>query len=80
MQGDEIRTLRRLQREQGASSHVYMTERDGPMTPKAFHALFGRIGARAKMQFPIHPRRKRSDDVLGDAATARVADYDYWLR
>ena len=55
MQGDEIRALRRLQREQGASSHVFMTERDGPMTPKAFHALFGRIGARAKMQFPIHP-------------------------
>src|SRR5262245_23727360 len=47
--------LRRLQREQGPSSHVFMTERDGPMTPKAFHALFGRIGARAKMQFPIHP-------------------------
>jgi type 1 fimbriae regulatory protein FimB/type 1 fimbriae regulatory protein FimE len=50
MQGDEIRALRRLQREQGRSSHVFMTERDGPMTPKAFHALFGRIGARAKMQ------------------------------
>ena len=55
MQGDEIRALRRLQREQGPSSHVFMTERDGPMTPKAFHALFGRIGARAKMPFPIHP-------------------------
>src|SRR5262245_29086772 len=55
MQGDEIRALRRLQREQGPSSHVFMTERDGPMTPKAFHALFGRIGSRAKMQFPIHP-------------------------
>ena len=52
MQGDEIRALRRLQREQGLSSHVFMTERDGPMTPKAFHALFGRIGARAKMRFP----------------------------
>jgi putative ABC transport system substrate-binding protein len=39
MQGDEIRALRRLQREQGLSSHVFMTERDGPMTPKAFHAL-----------------------------------------
>jgi len=47
MQGDEIRALRRLQREQGPSSHVFMTERDGPMTPKAFHALFGRIGTRA---------------------------------
>ncbi len=59
MQGDEIRTLRRLQREQGPSSHVFMTERDGPMTPKAFHGLFGRIGSRAKMQFPIHPHMLR---------------------
>src|SRR5215472_311647 len=60
MQGDEIRALRRLQREQGLSSHVFMTERDGPMTPKAFHALFGRIGARAKMPFPIHPHRRQT--------------------
>jgi integrase len=59
MQGDEIRALRRLQREKGASSHVFMTERDGPMTPKAWHALFGRIGIRAKMPFPIHPHMLR---------------------
>jgi integrase len=59
LQGDEIRALRRLQREQGTSSHVFMTERGGPMTPKAFHALFGRIGARAKMPFPIHPHMLR---------------------
>jgi Phage integrase family/ABC transporter substrate binding protein len=59
MPGDEIRALRRLQREQGPSSHVFMTERGGPMTPKAFHALFGRIGTRAKMPFPIHPHMLR---------------------
>jgi integrase len=59
MQGDEIRALRRLQREQGLSSHVFMSERDGPMTPKAFHALFGRIGERAKMPFPVHPHMLR---------------------
>jgi integrase len=59
MQGDEIRALRRLQREQGPSSHIFMTERDGPMTPKGFYALFGRIGARAKMQCPIHPHMLR---------------------
>jgi integrase len=59
LQGDEIRALRRLQREQGPSSHVFMTERAGPMTPKAFHALFCRIGARAKMPFPIHPHMLR---------------------
>ena len=59
LQGDEIRALRRLQREQGPSSHVFMTERDGPMTPKSFHALFGRIGARAGMPFPVHPHMLR---------------------
>jgi type 1 fimbriae regulatory protein FimB/type 1 fimbriae regulatory protein FimE len=59
MQGDEIRALRRLQREQEASSHVFSSERGGPMTPKAFHALFGRIGAWAKMPFPIHPHMLR---------------------
>ena len=58
-QGDEIRALRRLQREQGPSSHVFMTERGGPMTPKAFHALFGRIGRRAKMPFAVHPHMLR---------------------
>jgi site-specific recombinase XerD len=31
----------------------------GPMTPKAFHALFGRIGERAKMPFPVHPHMLR---------------------
>ena len=59
MQGDELRALRRLQREQGLSSHVFMTERGASMTPKAFHALFGRIGVRAKMPFLVHPHMLR---------------------
>jgi type 1 fimbriae regulatory protein FimE len=42
MQGDEIRALRRLQREQGVSSHVFMTERDGPMTQSR---SFGDVGS-----------------------------------
>jgi hypothetical protein len=32
MQGDEIRALRRLQREQEASPHVFASERGGPMS------------------------------------------------
>ena len=59
LQGDEIRALRRLQREQGGSSHVFSSERGSPMTPKAFHALFGRIGAWAKMPFRVHPHMLR---------------------
>ena len=31
----------------------------GPMTPKAFHALFARIGAWARMPFPVHPHMLR---------------------
>jgi hypothetical protein len=35
MQGDEIRALRRLQREQEASPHVFASERGGPMSAKS---------------------------------------------
>jgi type 1 fimbriae regulatory protein FimE len=34
-------------------------KRGGPMTPKAWHALFGRIGVRAAMPFPVHPHMLR---------------------
>ena len=61
MQGDEIRALRRLQREQGGGgeAYVFVSERGGPMTPKAFHALFNRIGRRSAMPFEIHPHQLR---------------------
>jgi integrase len=51
LQGDELRALRRLQREQQPSSHVFTTERGGPMTPKGFNTLFRRVGERAPMPF-----------------------------
>ena len=59
MQGDEIRALRRLQREHPSGPHVFATERGGPMAPKSFHTLIARLGERAKMPFPIHPHMLR---------------------
>ena len=59
MQGDEIRALRRLQREFEASSHVFVSERGGPMMPKSFHDLFARIGGRARLPFAVHPHMLR---------------------
>jgi integrase len=59
MQGDEIRALRRLQREQEASPHVFASERGGPMTPKSFGTLFTRLGERAGMPFSIFPHALR---------------------
>jgi integrase len=49
LRGEELR----------ASPYVFQSERGGPMTPKSFHALFGRIGVWAKMPFPIHPHMLR---------------------
>jgi len=59
LQGDELRALRRLQREQAPSSHVFSTERGGPMTAKGFNTLMRRIGERAGMPFPVHPHMLR---------------------
>ena len=36
-----------------------MTERDGPMTPKAFHALFGQDRGSDQDAIPIHPHMLR---------------------
>jgi len=47
LQGDELRALRRLQREQEKSPHVFVSERGAPMAPKSFHALIQRLGERA---------------------------------
>ena len=59
LQGDELRALRRLQREQGLSPHVFVSERGAPMAPKSFHALIQRLGERAGMPFAIHPHMLR---------------------
>ena len=59
LQGEELRALRRLQRDSKATSHVFTTERGGPMTAKGFNTLFGRIGERARMPFKVHPHMLR---------------------
>ncbi len=59
LQGDELRALRRLQREQPPGPHVFVSERGAPMAPKSFHALIQRLGERAGMAFPIHPHMLR---------------------
>ena len=59
IQGDELRALRRLQREQPPGPYIFCSERGGPMTAKSFHTLIARLGERAGMVFPIHPHMLR---------------------
>ena len=55
LQGDEIRALRRLRREQEASPFVFTSERGGPMSAKAWGNHFERLGRRAGMPFQVFP-------------------------
>jgi site-specific recombinase XerD len=59
MEGDEIRALRRLQREQETAPYVFISERGGPMSAKSFGTLFERLGRRAAMPFTIFPHMLR---------------------
>jgi len=60
LRGPEIRTLRRLQREQrSASPYVFATERRGPLSTAAVRKLVTRIGQAAGFPFPVHPHMLR---------------------
>jgi integrase len=54
--GDELRMLRRLQREQEPKSHfVFTSERGSPFTTAGFARMVERAGVEAKLAFKAHP-------------------------
>jgi integrase len=59
LRGDEVRALRPLRCEQAPDQFVFVSERDAPMTSKAFHSTMRRLGERAGLPFPIHPHMLR---------------------
>jgi len=60
IQGDELRALRRLQREQTPKSpFVFTSERGSPFSTSGFAKLVERAGETAKLPFPAHPHMLR---------------------
>jgi integrase len=58
--GDELRALRRLQREQQPKSpFVFTSERGAPFSPAGFARMVERAGAEAKFPFKAHPHMLR---------------------
>jgi integrase len=58
--GDELRALRRLQREQDPkSSFVFTSERGSPFTTAGFARMVERAGAEAELGFKAHPHMLR---------------------
>jgi integrase len=60
IRGDELRALRRLQREQDPKSpFVFTSERGSPFTTAGFARLVERAGEAAKLGFKAHPHMLR---------------------
>jgi type 1 fimbriae regulatory protein FimB/type 1 fimbriae regulatory protein FimE len=58
--GDELRALRRLQREQEPKSpFVFTSERSGPFTTAGFARMVERVGVQAELSFKVHPHQLR---------------------
>jgi integrase len=58
--GDELRALRRLQREQDPkSSFVFTSERGAPFTTAGFARMVERAGIEARLGFKTHPHMLR---------------------
>jgi integrase len=58
--GDELRALRRLQREQEPkSAFVFTSERGSPFTTAGFARMVERVGDAAKLGFKAHPHMLR---------------------
>ena len=59
LEGDEIRALRKLQRDYPDSPYVFCSERKGPLTCRSAHHIIARAGEKAGLEFPVHPHMLR---------------------
>ena len=59
IQGDELRALRQLQREQDPPRFVFLTERGAPFTVAGFARMIERLGAAAHIGLKVHPHMLR---------------------
>src|SRR5471030_2562038 len=79
IRGDELRALRKLQREALKSPFVFMSERGGPLTTDSFNWLVKRAGKKARLPFQTHShmlRHATGYKLAGDGHDTRsIQDY-----
>lgn len=59
LEGDEIRALRKLRNDYGATEFVFESERQGPLTTNAIHKMIARAGLEAGLELSVHPHMLR---------------------
>ena len=79
VRGDELRGLRKLQREAPPSPFVFVSERGTPFTTDGFNWLVKRAGRKAGLSMPIHAHMLRHSTgykLAGDGHDTRgIQDY-----
>jgi len=79
IRGDEIRALRKLQREAPKSPFVFVSERGTPFSPDGFNWLVKRAGQKAGLPFQAHAHMLRHSagyKLAGDGHDTRaIQDY-----
>src|ERR1035438_8047729 len=59
IRGDELRALRKLQREAAMSPFVFVSERSGPFATDSFNWMVKRAGQKARFPFQVHAHMLR---------------------
>jgi len=59
IQGDELRPLRQLRRDNPHSRFIFITERGAPFSTNGFASLVARAGEAANLGFKVHPHMLR---------------------
>jgi integrase len=79
VRGDELRALRKLQREAPKSPFLFVSERGGPFTTDSFNWMVKRAGLKAGLLFQVHAhmlRHAAGFKLAGDGHDTRsIQDY-----
>ena len=59
LRGVELRALRQLQRYYPETTHLFMSERQAPLTDRSVRHIIARAGRLAKFNFTLHPHMLR---------------------
>jgi integrase len=57
--GDEIRLLRKLERDYPDSPFLFVSQKGGPLSPRTVRDIIARAGEVAGIDFPVHPHMLR---------------------
>jgi len=79
IRGDELRALRKLQREAPKSPFIFVRERSGPFATDSFNWMIKRAGQKAGLPFQVHAHMLRHSagyKLAGDGHDTRsIQDY-----